>query len=320
MALFQKTKETSDASLPLPRPQAAVVVPGEAAAECMRVGQVLVESEQLSAENLASALAGANGDLLQFADIVLGRFAVDRGEVAKAIAMVTEVALLDSKSIELPDNAKDFLDEKIVRAHCVIGIAEEGGAIVVIAADPSPARRRLVEAAAGRPVRWTVADPATIRTFIDRTYRANDEIEKLVRVFEVGDDQSRVAAAAAEVSLDDQAPIIQLVSRIVSQAMRDRTSDIHVEPLDDKLRIRFRIDGHLVEAFSLPISVHPALSSRLKIMSGMNIVEKRKPQDGQFSTVIDGKEVDVRVASVATVFGEKIVMRILDKSRSMIGL
>ena len=320
MALFQKTKETSDASLPLPRPQAAVAVPGEAAAECMRVGQMLVESEQLSAENLASALAGANGDLLQFADIVLGRFGVDRGEVAKAIAAVTEVALLDSKSIELPDNAKDFLDEKIVRAHCVIAIAEEGGAIVVIAADPTPARRRAVEAAAGRPVRWTVADPATIRTFIDRTYRANDEIEKLVRVFEIGDDQSKVAAAAAEVSLDDQAPIIQLVSRIVSQAMRDRTSDIHVEPLDDKLRIRFRIDGHLVEAFSLPISVHPALSSRLKIMSGMNIVEKRKPQDGQFSTVIDGKEVDVRVASVATVFGEKIVMRILDKSRSMIGL
>ena len=320
MALFQKTKESNDASLPLPRPQAAAVVPGEAAAECMRVGQMLVESEQLSAENLASALAGANGDLLQFADIVLGRFGVDRGEVAKAIAAVTEVALLDSKSIELPDNAKDFLDEKIVRAHCVIGIAEEGGAIVVIAADPSPARRRLVEAAAGRPVRWTVADPATIRTFIDRTYRANDEIEKLVRVFESGDDQSRVAAAASEVNLDDQAPIIQLVSRIVSQAMRDRASDIHIEPLDEKMRIRFRIDGHLVEAFSLPISAHAALTSRLKIMSGMNIVEKRKPQDGQFSTVIDGKDVDVRVASVATVFGEKVVMRILDKSRSMIGL
>jgi type IV pilus assembly protein PilB len=110
------------------------------------------------------------------------------------------------------------------------------------------------------------------------------------------------------------------VNRIVSQAMRDRASDIHIEPLDENVRIRFRIDGHLVEAFNLPIGVHAALTSRLKIMSGMNIVEKRRPQDGQFSTVIDGKEVDVRVGSVATVFGEKIVMRILDKSRSMIGL
>jgi type IV pilus assembly protein PilB len=319
MALFQKTKDSPDApSLPAPRLEAPVVA-GEAAAECMKVGQLLVEREQITAEHLANALSGANGDLLQFADTVL-KLGADRVELAKAIAEVTEVALLDSKAIELPENAKDFLEEKIVRAHCVIGIAEDGGALVVISADPTPARRRAVEAAAGRPVRWTVADPATIRTFIDRIYRANDEIERLVKVFEVGDDQSKAAAIAAEVSLDDQAPIIQLVSRIVSQAMRDRTSDIHIEPLDEKMRIRFRIDGHLVEAFSLPLSAHPALTSRLKIMSGMNIVEKRKPQDGQFSTVIDGKDVDVRVASVATVFGEKIVMRILDKSRSMIGL
>jgi type IV pilus assembly protein PilB len=320
MALFQKTKDSPDApSLPAPRLEAAPVVPGEAAPECMRVGQLLVEREQITADHLASALSGANGDLLQFADTVL-KLGADRVEVAKAVAEVTEIALLDSKAIELPDNAKEFLEEKVVRAHCVIGIAEEDGVLVVIAADPTPARRRAVEAAAGRSVRWTVADPATIRTFIDRVYRANDEIERLVRVFEVGDDQSKAAAIAAEVSLDDQAPIIQLVSRIVSQAMRDRTSDIHIEPLDEKMRIRFRIDGHLVEAFSLPLSAHPALTSRLKIMSGMNIVEKRKPQDGQFSTVIDGKDVDVRVASVATVFGEKIVMRILDKSRSMIGL
>jgi type IV pilus assembly protein PilB len=102
--------------------------------------------------------------------------------------------------------------------------------------------------------------------------------------------------------------------------MRDRASDIHVEPLDDRLRIRFRIDGNLVEVFNIPLGVHAALTSRLKIMSGMNIVERRRPQDGQFSTSIDGKDVDVRVASVATVFGEKIVMRILDKGRSMIGL
>ena len=306
MALFTKKIEPTEAppAFSPPRPQAAAATPGEAAAECMRVGQLLVDGDQLAVENLAIALSAANGDLLQFADIVLGRFTVGRAELTKAIAEVTEVHALDSKAIALPDNAKDLLDEKIVRAHCVIAIAEEDGAIVVIAADPSPARRKAVEAAAGRPVRWTVADPATIRTFIDRTYRADDEIERLVKGFEVGDDQSKVAAAAAEVSLDDQAPIIQLVSRIVSQALRDRTSDIHVEPLDERLRIRFRIDGHLVEAFSLPISVHPALSSRLKIMSGMNIVEKRKPQDGQFSTVIDGKEVDVRVASVATVFGE----------------
>src|SRR6185295_11570394 len=100
MALFQKTKESpTDAEPSLPRPLATLAAPGEAANECMRVGQLLVESEQLAAENLAIALSGANGDLLQFADIVLGRFGVDRAELAKAIAEVTEVGLLDSKAI-----------------------------------------------------------------------------------------------------------------------------------------------------------------------------------------------------------------------------
>jgi type IV pilus assembly protein PilB len=106
----------------------------------------------------------------------------------------------------------------------------------------------------------------------------------------------------------------------VSQGLRDRASDIHIEPLNDILRIRYRIDGNLVEAQTLPLQLHSSLVSRLKIMAGMNIVERRRPQDGQFSTTVDGREVDVRVATVSTVFGEKLVMRLLDKRRSTIGL
>jgi type IV pilus assembly protein PilB len=255
MALFQKKTESTDAPLApptLPSPVADVIapvpVPGEAAGVCMRVGQLLVDADNLSVENLALALSAASGDLLQFADVVIGRFGVGRPELMRAISDVTEVPEADSKAVVLPPNAKDLLDEKLVRMHLVIAVGEEGDTLVVIGADPSPARRKAVEAAAGRNMRWMVADPGTIRTFIDRTYRANDDIDRLVKSFEVGDDQSKVAAAAAEVNLDDQAPIIQLVNRIVSQAMRDRTSDIHVEPLDEKLRIRFRIDGHLIEA------------------------------------------------------------------------
>ncbi|MGZ4724831.1 MAG: hypothetical protein ACXV8L_11540, partial [Ilumatobacteraceae bacterium] len=139
MALFTKKIEPTEAppaAFSPPRPQAVAATPGEAAAECMRVGQLLVDSDQLAVENLAIALSAANGDLLQFADIVLSRFTVGRAELTKAIADVTEVAALDSKAISLPDNAKDLLDEKIVRAHCVIAVAEEDGTLVVIAADP----------------------------------------------------------------------------------------------------------------------------------------------------------------------------------------
>ena len=309
MALFRGNKDSGNPS-----------DEGEAAAECLKVGQVLVDGGHLTPEHLADALASANGDLLAFQDAVMSHHTLGRHELALAVAAATGLEAIETKGVVIPDDVKRVLDEKLVRQHCAVAVGIEGDALVVLTADPSPSRRQAIEAAAGRRVVFQLSDPVTVRTFIDTVYRADADISRLVQSIEVGDDQARIAAAAAEVSLDDQAPIIQLVNRIVSQAMRDRASDIHIEPLDDQVRVRFRIDGHLVETFNLPQGVHAALTSRLKIMSAMNIVEKRRPQDGQFSTTIDGKDVDVRVASVSTVFGEKIVMRILDKSRSMIGL
>ena len=128
------------------------------------------------------------------------------------------------------------------------------------------------------------------------------------------------AGTTTATAIDDDPSVVHLVTTIVGRALRERSSDVHIEPLNDVLRIRFRIDGTLIEAQKLPLAVHASVVSRLKIMAGMNIVERRRPQDGQFSTVVDGREVDVRVATVSTVFGEKVVMRLLDKRRSMIGL
>ncbi|HAP77671.1 MAG TPA: hypothetical protein DCR14_16520, partial [Acidimicrobiaceae bacterium] len=259
MALFKGSKESSTAT-----------VEGEAAAECMKVGQSLVDGGHLTAENMATALSTANGDLLQFVDLLLGRFGAGRTELALAVSQATNVPAVDTKGITIPDELKGVLDEKVVRQNCAVAVASEGNTLVVLCADPSPGRRKAIEAAAGKPVKFFLSDPATVRTFIDQVYRADADIDRLVQTFDVGDDQAKMAALAAEVSVDDQAPVVQLVTRIVSQAMRDRTSDIHVEPLDDILRVRFRIDGHLVEAFKLPIGVHAALTSRLKVMSGMN--------------------------------------------------
>lgn len=294
---------------------------GPSAAECMQVGQLLVDANQLTAEALATSLQLANGDLLEFSDLALKRFACGRPELALAIGQVLGIQAADTKGIELNAEVVALMDEKLIRTHQFIPISLDGETMIILAADPSPHRRAIIEEAAGRPVRWFVGDSQTVRTFIDKMHRADADVSRLAAAFDVSDDQQKgLAEAAAAASAEDQAPVVQLVNRIVGQAMRDRASDIHVEPLDESLRIRFRIDGNLVEAFNLPIGVHAALTSRLKIMSGMNIVERRRPQDGQFSTVIDGKEVDVRVASVATVWGEKVVMRILDKGRSMIGL
>ena len=113
---------------------------------------------------------------------------------------------------------------------------------------------------------------------------------------------------------------MQVVTRILTQAKRDRASDVHIEPSQDVVRVRFRIDGALKEVLMLPAAMGVGLVSRIKIMAGMNIVERRRPQDGQLTTVIDGKDTDVRVSTAATIWGEKCVMRILDKNRSVLRL
>ena len=320
MALF-KSKDTG---APAARPGSTAVLepvaPGAHGPQCMRIGQILIERQQLSPEHLAAAQLEAQGHALQFVDLVMGRFGAGRADVAAALAEVWGVDAADTRSLEVDAAVAELVTEAFAREHCMIPVAERSGSIVVVGVELSPERRTAVQQQLGRPVVWQAADPGTIRTIIDRAYRADADVDRLVQAFEHPGVGMRATEHNADVDLDDQAPVVQLVNRIVGQAMRDRTSDIHIEPLDDRVRVRFRIDGNLVESFSLPLGVHAPLASRLKIMSGMNIVEKRRPQDGQFSTVVDGKEIDVRIGSVATVFGEKIVMRILDKRRSTIGL
>ncbi len=296
------------------------VEPAQSADECMATGQALIQSGQLTPEGLAAALQDSNGDLLRFGQLLLTRHGVGRNELAAAVATACGVPVADSSIESLDEEIVTRFPEEVARKHKVMPIADEGGLIVLYAADPSPARRQMVEQVTGSRFVWKASDEKTVTSFIEQMYRSSADIDILVSQFADQDDQRVAAEVAAEVSFDDRAPVVQLVHRIVGQALRDRSSDIHIEPLDDRLRIRFRIDGHLVEAFSLPLSAHNALVSRLKVMSEMNIVEKRAPQDGQFSTKVDGRPLDVRVASVSTVFGEKIVMRLLDKSKSMVGL
>jgi type IV pilus assembly protein PilB len=156
---------------------------------------------------------------------------------------------------------------------------------------------------------------------IDNNYRAIGGVAQLVQAFEAveGSRKKTIEAAAPDVVADD-APVVQVVDRILTQAMRDRASDVHIEPSEDVVRVRFRIDGALKEILVLPSAMGLGLVSRIKIMAGMNIVERRRPQDGQLTTSVDGKDIDVRVATTATIWGEKCVMRILDKTRSVFRL
>ncbi len=140
-----------------------------------------------------------------------------------------------------------------------------------------------------------------------------------VRVFEA-QHSTRRAPVKLEVSGTDDAPVVQVVQMIIKQALRDRASDVHIEPHTEKIGVRYRIDGALHDVLELPVAMGPAVVSRVKILAGLNIVERRRPQDGQISMDIEGHGVDIRVATTPVVEGEKVVLRLLDKSRSLLSL
>jgi type IV pilus assembly protein PilB len=186
-----------------------------------------------------------------------------------------------------------------------------------VVADPTERHLAEIRSAVGKPVTISVAPPSDIELAIGNSYRALTGIESQVKEFEIQDSVRREAAKLETAVASDSAPVVQVVQRVITQGLRDRASDIHIEPQEDKMRVRFRVDGALHDALDLPVSIGPAVVSRIKIMGGMNIVERRRPQDGQIAMSVEGRDVDIRVSTTATIWGEKVVMRLLDKSRPL---
>ena len=214
-----------------------------------------------------------------------------------------------------------YLSEDVARQYVAFPVRMEEDGLYIAVAEPSEDLRNALAKASGKPVKLLIAPLSDVRWAIDSNYRALGTVAQLVQVFESveGSRKRNVDNAEPEIVADD-APVVQVVDRILTQAMRDRASDVHIEPADDIVRVRFRIDGALKEILQLPAAIGPGLVSRIKIMANMNIVERRRPQDGQLTINIDGKEVDVRVATTATIMGESCVMRLLDKTRSVLRL
>lgn len=216
--------------------------------------------------------------------------------------------------------AVDLLPEEIARFRSAIPVRFENDELLVAVATPSDELCRELTKATRRDVRLVTSTLSDINWAIDANYRAIRNVDALVKVFESVAGSRRLSVGSASQDLDDDAPVVQIVDKILTQAVRDRTSDVHIVPSGDFARIRFRTDGVLKDVLQLPAPAGNALISRLKVMAEMNIVERRRPQDGQLTVVVDGKEVDVRVATVATVTGENCVLRLLDKSRAVLKL
>ncbi|HYZ46835.1 MAG TPA: ATPase, T2SS/T4P/T4SS family, partial [Actinomycetota bacterium] len=266
----------------------------------------LINEDQLSQARAAAVQTGRS----------LGRILIEMKFVSEAglVAVLADqlgLEFVDLGETHLDQSAIALVPEAVARRHNCIPIGFDGDRLVVAMADPANVLAvDDIRAMTKREVKTVVATKADVLTTINRQYRIDRAAETLVEEAAAEQDAASqdLDAALTQAGAED-APIIKLVNMLITQAINDRASDIHIEPEDRQVRVRYRIDGVLHEVMSPPKSVQAGITSRLKIMADINIAERRIPQDGRISLVVQGKSIDIRVATLPTVHGEKIVMR-----------
>lgn len=277
----------------------------------MRLGEMLVERGLLSAEDLGRAL-----ELQRERGDKLGRILIDLGfaahrDIVQALSeqLQIPVARLDGPPVVTPETER--LSARFLRQARVFPLRMEGGALVLAMADPLDFETlAAVRAATGLRVQPEIALETEIADALDRYYaQAGAETPG-----PFGEDANNAAELEQLRDMASEAPVIRLVNAMIAQAVEKRASDIHIEPFEKEFKVRFRIDGVLHEQEPPPRELKAAVISRLKLMAKMNIAERRLPQDGRIKMKTLGREVDLRVSTLPTLYGESLVMRLLDRS------
>ena len=288
-----------------------------------RIGGVLVKQNLITPEQLAEALLQQSRTGERVGNVLVRLGALDEQALTTALADYFERPVVDLRKDRPTEEIVRSLPESIARDLVAVPVSRVGDRLRVAVADPDGGNvEQRLQTALGCEVELVMAPASDILQVVNASYSALAEIDECVRSFESAEGLNRPAPAvtATVPGSTGQGPIVQAVTRIITQAVRDRASDIHIEPQDERLRVRFRIDGALHEVVSLPMAMAAGVVSRIKVMAEMNIVERRRSQDGQFTTEVDGHQMDVRVSTTATIWGEKCVLRLLDKSRSLLRL
>lgn len=234
-------------------------------------------------------------------------------DMAVALAARLGLAYVDLTEFAVDASVVSLVPDSMARRNVALPISRAGDRIVVALADPgNVVVLDDVAAVVRAPIVSVVAEPEAILAAIDRYHRVDSEVEELTSAFAAPEAESDPWTQDVGDQGTDEAPIIRFVNLIISQAITDRASDIHIEPGRDDLRVRYRIDGVLTTVQRVPRSMIPGVISRLKVMAELDIGERRRPQDGRISVSHSGRTVDLRVATLPTVWGEKVVARVLD--------
>jgi len=281
------------------------------------LGEMLVEENLITPAQLESALALQQQQGGKLSDILLKQGLVKAEQLAIVLSIQLNLPLIDLKRHAIQPEALRLIPENMARKHELIPLDIVNDSLMIVMADPEDIRTiEDVKAQAKMRVEVALGVRSDIERAINLNYRSSSAIEKQVSQFT----PAAVDKTDDTETLTARAPIAETLDLLIAQAVKDRASDVHIEPQEDRLRIRYRIDGILHDMFAFPLSVHTPLVSRVKILSEMDTSEQRRPQDGQFSIKLGGNEVDIRAATMETPYGERVTLRILDKSLALFTL
>ncbi|MCW2605591.1 MAG: type secretion system protein GspE [Frankiales bacterium] len=283
-----------------------------------QLGDILLEGGHLTREQLDAAVAEQKRLGRALGRVLVDMKLLSEGQLVAALAAQIGMKFVDLSDYPVDGSAVMKVPDPVCRRHTALPIGYEDGKLVVAMADPANVFAvDDMRSVSGMDIKPVVATKPDLLAAINRYHRGDAELDDLTSAIGVQDDDDDLSNVK---EITEDAPIVKFVNLLITQAIQDRASDIHIEPAEKDLRVRFRIDGVLHEVMRSPKTITSGVTSRLKIMADINIAERRIPQDGRLSVNANGKKIDLRVATLPTVWGEKIVMRILDNSTASLNL
>lgn len=285
------------------------------------IGEVLFDLGLINGEQLQNALQEQQESGKRLGRILVNKGILSEQQLVETLEMMFGIPHIQLGKMSIEPELIKFLPSQLIRIHKILPIARNAKVLTLAMADPFDQRAiDDVRMATGLDVVPMLASEKEIDIAIHQNlaFRLDPDIDKILGELV---QENKITAAARKnlqtVRVDDDAPIIRMVNSILIQAVQARCSDIHIEPQQNEVRIRFRLDGGLYQVLNIPLNSLAAVVSRVKIMAGMDIAEKRIPQDGRFRMEIEGREVDFRTSTLPTSFGEKMVLRILDRAAAL---
>lgn len=283
----------------------------------MRLGDMLIRQNVLTEDELKKALELQKGSGKKIGEVLVDNGFITEDMIVRALQMQLGLKVVQLTGVTIPKEVRNLVSVDLLKKYtCIPFELDPYNANILHLAMADPMDMAAIDdisIVTNLQIEPYIATTRDILAAIDRCYGASETLDA-ARRFTQERAQLRGNMEETEINADvSDAPIVQLVRSLVEQAVRQRASDIHIEALESKVRVRYRIDGALFERMVYDNSLLPAISTRIKIMGGMDISEKRKPQDGRMSIVVDRQEYDIRISSIPTVHGEKIVMRISSK-------